>query len=109
MNTAQFNLSDVIKKRQEAGGAWLEFFSAPNMSMGIYNIPAGTSDHETHHPHDRDEMYLAVSGNGRLTVDGQQFVVGANTVVYVKAGVEHHFHDVTEDLTVLVCFGGRQD
>lgn len=31
----------------------------------------------------------------------------ANTIVFVKAGVEHHFHDVTNDLSVLVFFAGK--
>ena len=77
--------------------------------MGVYHIPAGTNDRETHTPHDRDEVYIGVSGKGRLTSDGKQFNVDAETIIYVKAGVEHYFHDVTDDLTVLVFFSGNEN
>ena len=109
MNTAQFNLSEVVKHEQESDGPWLEFFKVPSLSMGVYNIPAGTNDRVTHDPHDRDEVYVGISGKGRLTADGEEFDVEADTIVYVKAGVKHHFHDVTDDLTVLVFFAGQTE
>lgn len=75
--------------------------------MGLYLIPAGTNDSDSHSPHDRDEIYVGVRGQGQLTADGTQHTVEAGSVVYVKAGVEHHFHDVVEDLSVLVSFAGN--
>jgi len=107
MNSATFSVSDVSKLRQNSEQAWLEFLNVPCLSMGVYHIAAGTNDRETHDPHDRDEVYVGISGKGRLTVDGEPSDVEAGTIVYVKAGVEHYFHDVTDDLTVLVFFSGE--
>jgi mannose-6-phosphate isomerase-like protein (cupin superfamily) len=109
MNTAAFSVSEVNKLRQESRSAWLEFLTVPSLSMGVYHIPAGTDDRETHNPHDRDEIYVGISGKGRLTADGEKFDVEPNAIVFVKAGVEHYFHDVTDDLTVLVFFSGDSD
>ena len=106
MNTATFTVSDLSKLRQNSGQAWLEFLNVPSLSMGIYRIPAGTNDRESHDPHDRDEVYVENAGKGRLTAGGEQFEIGPGVIVYVKAGVEHHFHDVEDDLTVLVFFAG---
>lgn len=72
--------------------------------MAIYTIVAGTDDRESHDPHDQDEVYVGIRGKGRLTAGDKVFDVDANSIVYVRAGVEHHFHDVTADLTVLVFF-----
>ncbi len=109
MNTASFTVSKVSKLRQESGSAWLEFLDVPNLSMGVYHIPAGINDRETHDPHDRDEVYVGISGKGRLTADSEEFDVEAGAIIYVKAGVEHHFHDVNDDLTVLVFFSDDSD
>jgi mannose-6-phosphate isomerase-like protein (cupin superfamily) len=107
MNTASFTIRELAKQRQESGNAWLEFLNLASLSMGVYHIPAGTSDRETHTPHDRDEIYVRISGNGRLTADGEEFDVESNSIIFVKAGIEHCFHDVTEDPTVLVFFAGE--
>ena len=61
--------------------AWLEFLNVPSLSMGVYHIPAGTNDRETHDPHDRDEIYVGISGKGRLTADGEQSDVAAGAIV----------------------------
>lgn len=108
MDTAEFTIDEIIDQQRASGTAWLEFLNVSNLSMGVYNIPACTDDRDSHDPHDRDEVYVGVSGKGRLTADGKVFDVAANSVVFVKAGVEHHFHDVTEDLTVLVFFAGEK-
>jgi mannose-6-phosphate isomerase-like protein (cupin superfamily) len=109
MKTASFTISEVSKLRQDAGNAWLEFLDVPSLSMGIYQIPAGTDDRDIHNPHDRDEIYVGTSGSGRLTADGEEFHIEAGVIVYVKAGVEHHFHDIADDLTVLVFFSGKSE
>ena len=108
MRTAAFAVADVIERQRASGNSWFEFLDVANLSMGVYTIPAGTNDRESHDPHDRDEVYVGVGGEGRLTADGEVFDVTANSVVFVKAGVEHHFHDVKDDLTVLVFFAGTK-
>lgn len=106
MNAKSFTIADVAHLRHESGNPWLEFLAVPSLSMGIYHVPAGTNDRDTHTPHDRDEVYVGIKGTGRLTADGDEFDLEADVIVYVKAGVEHYFHDVTDDLTMLVFFSG---
>ena len=109
MNTAAFAISQIEKARESLGENWHEFLSGPSLSMGLYRIPAGTNDRESHSPHDRDEIYVGIAGHGHLTADNQQHKVEAGSVIYVKTGVEHHFYDVTEDLSVLVFFAGESE
>jgi mannose-6-phosphate isomerase-like protein (cupin superfamily) len=107
MNSASFSIPEVTNLRKESGNAWLEFLNLPSLSMGVYHLPAGTNDRETHTPHDRDEIYIGIRGHGRLTADGEEFAIESNTIVLVKAGIEHYFHDITDDLTVLVFFAAE--
>jgi mannose-6-phosphate isomerase-like protein (cupin superfamily) len=81
---------------------YLEFLRAPSLSVGLYVLPAGASDPQQ--PHTEDEVYHVVSGRGHIRVGVEDQAVGAGTVVFVEAGADHRFHDIEEDLTVLVFF-----
>lgn len=92
------------------GGAandWLEHLRVPDLSVGTYCIPAGGVDDQ--HPHTEDEIYVVTAGRARIvTPDGTAEVV-PGSVIFVPAGEEHRFEDVTEDLALLVVFGPAYD
>jgi mannose-6-phosphate isomerase-like protein (cupin superfamily) len=43
-------------------------------------------------------------GRAQLEVEGERFDVGPSDVISVDRGRDHHFLNITEDLTVLVIF-----
>jgi mannose-6-phosphate isomerase-like protein (cupin superfamily) len=81
---------------------YTEQLRVPTLSVGTYSIPSGAIDAQT--PHDEDEVYFIVNGRGSFTAGGRTAEVGRGTTLFVPAGEEHRFHDVTEDLAVLVVF-----
>ncbi|MDI2127705.1 cupin domain-containing protein [Yinghuangia seranimata] len=81
---------------------YAEHLRVPALSFGTYSIPAGQPDDQA--PHKEDEVYAVVSGRGSFTSGGRTVEVGPGTSLFVPAGEDHRFHDVTEDLTVLVFF-----
>jgi mannose-6-phosphate isomerase-like protein (cupin superfamily) len=97
-----FEIQELIEQRQASGEAWLEFLRVPALSMGLYVLPAGGTDLQQ--PHTEDEVYYVVSGRGMIFVGGENRPVQAGSVVFVAANVEHRFHSITEDLTILVFF-----
>ena len=86
-----------------AANDWVEHFSVPALSVGTYCIPAGGVDDQT--PHDEDEIYVVTAGRARITTPHGAAGVNPGSVIFVPAGEEHHFIDVTEDLALLVVFG----
>ena len=74
----------------------------PDLSVGTYSIPAGGTDDQT--PHSEDEVYVVTAGRARLVADSGTADVGPGDVIYVPAGEEHRFEDVTADLALLVVF-----
>ncbi len=84
-------------------GAYDEFLRVRALSAGSYVIAAGGVDDQR--PHREDEVYVVVSGRGRFTGGGETVDVSAGSVLFVPAYEEHRFHDVTDDLDVLVVFG----
>ena len=98
-----FELADLIGRRGDSGKPYLEFITVPDLSVGLYVLVAGEPDLQQ--PHGEDEVYYVISGAGRVTVGDDDRDVRAGSVVFVGATVPHRFHDITEDLTLLVAFG----
>jgi mannose-6-phosphate isomerase-like protein (cupin superfamily) len=57
-------------------------------------------------PHEQDEVYAIVRGQGVLVHDGRRDPFEAGDLVFVAAGIEHRFEDFTDDLAVWVVFFG---
>jgi mannose-6-phosphate isomerase-like protein (cupin superfamily) len=98
-----YELVDLAAQREDSGRPYLEFISVPDLSVGLYVLAAGQPDLQQ--PHGEDEVYYVVSGVGRITVGDEVRDVRPGSVVFVAAHVPHHFHDITEDLTLFVAFG----
>lgn len=96
------DLPRLLSGHDFSGEPYLEFLRVPTLSVGLYVLPAGASDPQQ--PHTEDEVYHVVSGKGHIRVGAEDRAVGAGTVVFVEAGVDHRFYDIEEDLTVLVFF-----
>ena len=97
-----FETSALAGQAAERPGPYREFLRRPGFSMGLNRLAAGGADHQ--HPHESDEVYIVHSGRATLRVDGTDHRVGPGSIVSVDRGVEHGFHDIVEDLAVLVLF-----
>lgn len=97
-----FELEQLEKKRFESAEAYLEFFRIPQMSLGLYKLEAGALDAQE--PHLEDEIYYVASGRGIITVGDEDRPVQQGSVIFVAAKVNHRFHSITEDLSLLVFF-----
>jgi mannose-6-phosphate isomerase-like protein (cupin superfamily) len=97
-----FNIADAEKRRQQSGKRYLEFLRVPAMSAGVYVLPAGGADPQS--PHTEDEMYYVVRGRARMRAGSEDQTVSEGSIIFVAAGVEHRFYDITDELVVLVFF-----
>ena len=97
-----FELAELISQRARSNKPYLEFLKVPDLSMGLYVLPAGGTDPQS--PHTEDEVYYVVSGRAQILVADENRPVQAGSVVYVPKNVAHRFHSIEEELTVLVFF-----
>ncbi len=97
-----FELAELEGQREKAGAPYLEFLRSSDLSVGLYVLPAGGVDRQS--PHAEDEVYVVMRGRGAIRVAGQDAPVGPGSVVFVAAGDEHRFHDIVEELSILVVF-----
>jgi mannose-6-phosphate isomerase-like protein (cupin superfamily) len=101
--SAVFKLSEIAA--QPSPGPWHPIFETSTLRTGLYVLPVQGVDHQG--PHAVDEIYHVFSGKAVLDIDGENHPVEPGAVLYVRAGVPHHFHSVTEPLKVLVFFAGK--
>jgi mannose-6-phosphate isomerase-like protein (cupin superfamily) len=97
-----FTRTELDSAHAASGEMWHEFLRVPDLSVGLYVIPAGDADPQS--PHQEDEVYYVVSGRGKLTAGQQEFDAAAGSILFVAKQIPHKFHAVTEELRVLVFF-----
>ncbi|MBL8099879.1 MAG: cupin domain-containing protein [Anaerolineales bacterium] len=97
-----YELAHLISQRESSNQAYLEFLKVPDLSMGLYVLPAGSIDMQS--PHTEDEVYYVVSGKAKIKVADEDKDVSAGSIIYVAKNVEHRFHSIEEELTLLVFF-----
>ena len=97
-----FNIVDADKQRQKSGKRYFEFLRVPALSAGVYVLAAGSIDPQS--PHKEDEIYYVVRGRGRMKAGSEDQAATEGSIIFVAAGVEHRFYEITEELTVLVFF-----
>jgi mannose-6-phosphate isomerase-like protein (cupin superfamily) len=85
------------------GATYVEHLATRDLSVGTYSLRAGATDAQS--PHTEDEIYVVTTGTGQLTSGGQTIHVAPGATLFVPAHEQHHFHDITEDLTLMVLFG----
>ncbi len=97
-----FELAQLINQQTDSNKAYIEFLKVPDLSMGLYVLPAGGVDPQS--PHTEDEVYYVVSGKAQIKVADEDRAVQAGSIVYVAKNVEHRFHSIEEELTLIVFF-----
>ena len=102
MDWAIYEVDELRKQHALHGHLYLEFLRIPTLSMGLYVLKAGTADPQM--PHTRDETYYVIKGRAIFRVSDEERPVQTGSTLFVKAGVEHRFHSITEDLELLVFF-----
>lgn len=97
-----YELRELIAAAEAGSHAYFEFLRVPDLSAGLYRLAAGSVDPQQ--PHSEAEVYYVISGRGRIRVGGEDRAVVPGSLVYVEKRVEHKFHSIVEDLTLLVFF-----
>ena len=88
------------RPRDEQGHGYVDFLASEKLSVGLAVWPAGSVDGQR--PNEEDEVYYVIDGRGFIRVTDEDRALKPGSLVFVAAHVEHRFHDIEEDLRVLV-------
>lgn len=57
-------------------------------------------------PHEQDELYVIARGHGYFNRNGETSECQAGDVIFVPAGMQHHFENFSDDFATWVIFYG---
>jgi mannose-6-phosphate isomerase-like protein (cupin superfamily) len=100
----QVALAEVQSKRPPPGNLAIPVLFCADMEVELY-APAGSDPQK---PHTRDELYVIASGSGWFHSGEQRQAFSAGTLLFVPAGVPHHFADFSADFSAWVMFFGPE-
>lgn len=86
------------------GERYIELFRHGSLTVELY-APRG-NDPQT--PHNRDELYVIISGKGRFVHGSRETTFGPGDVLFVPAGEEHRFVEFADDFATWVFFYGPE-
>lgn len=99
-----FNVDEYIKKIKKSNNYFHTFINNETLAAGVLVLQPGEKD--TQEPHDSDEVYYIIKGDGFLKIKDTDYPVSENKVYFVGSKVPHFFHGNSKELTVLYFFGG---
>ena len=100
----QFDTKEYLKDITKGNSYFHTFINKGNLAAGILRLEPGEED--TQEPHDSDEIYYIVRGNGFLNIDNKDYSISDGMSYYVAKNIQHRFHGNTKELVVLYFFGG---
>lgn len=101
----EFDTEEYIKKLQKSKTEYFyTFLNRETLAAGVLFLKPGQED--TQEPHDSDEVYYVVKGNGYLKIKDKAYPVSPGKSFFVKKDTSHYFFGNSKDLTVLYFFGG---
>ena len=100
----EYDLDTYLDKIKNSNSYFHTFINKESLAAGILVLKPGEEDTQT--PHDSDEVYYVLSGNGYLKIKDKDYKVSKDKLFFVAKDVEHFFHGNTKELKVLYFFGG---
>lgn len=76
------SVAELLRRQDDL--AYREFVRGPTMSLGLF--AAGADYQDVQSPHDQDEVYVVVNGDGVINVAGADRRVAEGSVIYVPRG-----------------------
>lgn len=104
MMKVEFDTNEYIKNIAKSTSYYHTFINRDSLAAGILLLKPGEKD--TQIPHENDEIYYVVRGDGFLSIEGKDYPVSEAKAYFVGKNMVHKFHGNKKELIVLYFFGG---
>ena len=100
----EYDTERYLKQISNSNSYFNTFLNKSTLAAGILSLAPDETDIQQ--PHDSDEMYYVLDGNGFLRINKTDYSIKSGKVFFVPKNVEHCFFGNTKQLNVLYFFGG---
>ena len=94
--------SEGLSQLKNSPNEFLALFEHGSLNVEIYKPEI----HDKQTPHEWDEIYVIISGEGTFLNNDKQVNFKAGDFLFVPAGIEHRFTNFTADFSTWVFFYG---
>jgi len=102
--TLEFDTKRYIDDIRKSKNYFHTFLDKQSIAAGVLVLQPGEEDTQT--PHDSDELYYVVRGDGFLKIRDKDHAVSEGMAYYVKKNVPHQFYGNKSELVVVYFFSG---
>jgi mannose-6-phosphate isomerase-like protein (cupin superfamily) len=95
-------VTSALEKLNQSGNLFTELYNHGSMSLEVYK----PIERDLQQPHDRDEIYIVISGSGDFFCNGQTYSFVTGDFLFVPAHAEHRFMNFSADFSTWVIFYG---
>jgi len=100
----KFDTIQYLNKLKKSNSYFHTFINKKSLAAGVIFLKPGEKD--TQDPHESDEIYYILDGNGFLNINDKSYRIKKEQIYFVAKNVPHYFYGNTENLSVLYFFGG---
>ena len=98
----KFDTIQYLNKLKKSNSYFHTFINKESLAVGIIFLKPGEKD--TQDPHESDEIYYILDGDGFLCISGKSYLVKKGQIYFVAKNIPHHFYGNTKNLSVLYFF-----
>ena len=102
----KFDTIQHLNKLKKSNSYFHTFLNKESLAVGVLFLRPGEKD--TQEPHESDEIYYIIAGNGFLQINKKSYPVKKDQIYFVARNISHHFYGNTKNLSVLYFFGGSE-
>ncbi len=99
-----FDTNQYIDEIRKNENYFHTFINRETLAVGVLVLQPGEEDTQT--PHDSNEVYYIVKGDGFLKINKKDYPASEGKVFFVQKDIEHYFFGNKKELIVLYFFGG---
>lgn len=100
------SIDAIVEELESTDERHRELLDEESLTVEVGRYPGGSAAPKN--PHNEDELYYVVSGNGKVRVGDETHSVEAGDLVYVEAGLEHDFFAIEETIVALIVFAAAE-
>ncbi len=99
----EFDTNEYIHNIAKSRSYFHTFINKNTLAAGILRLSPSQEDTQT--PHDSDEIYYVIRGDGFFKIDAKDYPVSEGMAYFVGKNIDHKFHGNKKELVVLYFFG----
>lgn len=100
----EFDTKKYVDKIRNSDNYFHTFINRQNIAAGVLVLNPNEEDTQT--PHDSDELYYVVKGDGYLKINNIDYEISDGMMYFVQKNIPHKFFGNKKEIIIVYFFSG---